>query len=309
MVLSFQFTIVLVLVYTNAAMPPTAHPTPDAKILETVETYISWGSSSGKTMPDCDRFMSVFGVNRTWASPFTGSEFYVYDVQKSCKQLAQNLSWHAASLEAGNYLYPFYTQNSNYMWKIGFVWTAVGGANGWSTVLNLQEYNMEIITTLWFQVYPDNVSYIFMANDLFWPTAGPAFPVELKDMVDSYVSFLGGDCKTWSQLFWLDVGMVTVSGDDTEYFGPTQLTEYCSKMVYMWSSYVHNVHHMTYSVDNYSGKVNYVAFTWTRTGVCEGKVRTDEVLTVFEVQPDKTPTEDLKISTATEYFQPPEQQR
>lgn len=152
--------------------PTPIHPEPDDAILEIVENYISWGSSSGKEMPDCTQFQSIFGVNRTWESPFTASEFYAYDIEKACQQLAQNLSWHAASLEPGDYLYPFYTPRwGQNMWQVAFVWSAVGGANGWSEVLKLKEYDFKIITTLWFQIYPNNVSYIFRAADIFWPAA------------------------------------------------------------------------------------------------------------------------------------------
>lgn len=88
-------------------------------LLKTVETYISWGSLSETKLPVCDRFQSVFGANRTWESPFTGSEFFVNDVQTSCQHLAQNLSWYTADLEAGKYIYPFYTGRNSEMWKVG----------------------------------------------------------------------------------------------------------------------------------------------------------------------------------------------
>lgn len=184
-------------------------------------------------------------------------------------------------------------------------WIAVGAAQAWSDLLGFKEYDFRVITTLWLQIYPDKVSYIFVASDFFWPRAGSTFPSPLKELVDKYVSFLDGDCKTWAGLFYKDVGMVTVSGEDKEYFGPAGVMEYCSKMVYTWNPYVFNVHHMSYSVENYSGKVNHVAFTWTRTGVYLGTVRTDEVLTVFSLRLDDSPTEDLKISSADNFFQPP----
>jgi hypothetical protein len=274
-------------------------------LLRTAKTYISWGSSEGKKLPDCAQFQSVFGVNRTWESDFTGSEFFVNDVEFTCQHLAKNISWHIGELTAGNYLYPFYTQGNTKMWKLGFAWTAVGVAKEGLEVLHFKEYNFKIISTLWLQVYPNNVSYIFVASDYFWLKAGSIFPTPLKNIIDNYTSYFGGNCKTWAELFLRDIGMVTVSGENKEYFGPTQLTEYCSKMVYTWNQYIHNIHHMTYSVDYYSGNVDNVAFTWTRTGLYLGRVRTDEVLTVFRFRPGETPPDNLKIFTADNYFQPP----
>ncbi|XP_062520961.1 uncharacterized protein LOC134195888 [Corticium candelabrum] len=283
------------------------YPKPDAAIMETVQTYISWGSLLGRTMPDCERFQATFGLNRTWTSPFTANEYSVYDIETTCQQLTMNLSWHAASLQEGQYLYPFYTPRllNNVFWKVGFVWNAVGGSNEIREVFKRKQYDFTIITTLWFQIYPpNNVSYIFDAQDIFWPDAETALPTVLEELVEKYVSFLGGNCKTWAELFWLDVGMVTVSGDDTEYFGPTGLTEYCSKMVYMWSSYVHIIHDRSYSVYSYTNTIDTVAFTWTRTGLYQGRVKTDQILTVFDIEPDRTPTADLKIATADDFLLP-----
>ena len=243
-------------------------------------------------------------------SPFAGIEYYAYDIDKTCQQqLAMNLSWHAASLQEGQYLYPFYTPRNSYIfWKVGFVWNAVGESNSFREVFNRKQYDFTIITTLWFQIYPpNNVSYIFNAADIFWPDTEGKLPTVLEELVDNYVSFLGGDCKTWAELFWSDVGMVTVSGDDTEYFGPAELTDYCSKMVYMWSSYVHNIHDRSYSADGYSKTIDHVAFTWTRTGLYQGRVKTDQILTVFDIVYDKTPTADLKISSAVDYLMPAEE--
>ncbi|XP_062520974.1 uncharacterized protein LOC134195896 [Corticium candelabrum] len=287
--------------------PRSPWPRPDAAVMETVQTYISWGSSAGQATPDCKRFLATFGANRSWESPFTSNEFMEYDIEGACNRLAMNLSWRVASLDAGQYLYPLYSQHLGMesYWKVGFVWNAVGGAKNLSHVFNRKEYNFTIITVLWLQVYPNNKSYIFNAVDVFWPDAEATFPTTLTNMVDNYVSFLGGNCKTWAELFWRDVGMVTVSGEDTGYYGPTGLTEYCSKMVYMWSSYVHDVDDMSYSVDIYSSTVEKVAFTWTRTGVYLGRVRTDEILTVFYIRSAPTPKADLKIFIAWDFLQPP----
>ncbi|XP_062520951.1 uncharacterized protein LOC134195877 [Corticium candelabrum] len=293
---------VLTVVKGHPGVSPSGFPSHNDDLHKAVQTYITWGSTSGKPAADCNRFLSIFAYNRTWASPFAGTQFFSYDVDKSCQQLNNNLSWHVASQPAGNYLYPFYDRQVSSIWQVAFTWRAVGGANEWSKVLTFKQYDFEIITTLWFQRYDNNVSYVFAAKDFFWPAAGDAFPDPLRAMVEKYASFLGGDCSRWAELFLTEVASIGVSNGT--FYGPSQIKRYCSRMMSMWSSYVFTTRQMSYSVNPYTESVENVGFTWTRTGVREERVCSEEVLTLLTVQPDDSPTRDLKISTAMEYFQP-----
>ena len=270
------------------------------EMLETIQTYVAWGSPDGNLMPDCSRFDGIFFGNKSWVSPFAVPTGYVIlEIEKSCKELSENLTWHSGALEAENYIYPFYYEGStDRPFRVAFVWTAIGGAS-YREMFGLKEYDFSVISTIQFY----NETAMFMARDIFWPGGKNHVPDTILSMVSQYVSFLDGDCKKFPELFWEDYGSISPSGS-TEYFGSKELTSYCDKMMYEWKTYFHHLHDITYSVSPYDNTVSEVAFTWTRTGLHLGQVRSEEVLTEFDLLADNTPLKLLKISGATEYFQP-----
>lgn len=269
------------------------------QMLDTIQTYVAWGSRNGNLMPDCSRFDGVFFGNKSWISPFAVPNGYVIlEIEKSCKDLSENLTWHSGSLEAGNYVYPFYYEGStDRPYRVAFVWKATGGAS-YREMFGLKEYDFSVISTI--QLY--NETAMFLAQDIFWP-GDKTIPDTITSMISQYMSFLDGDCKKFPEIFWEEYGSVSLSGSPG-YFGPKELTVYCDKMMYEWNPYFHQLHDITFSVGPYDSVVSEVAFTWTRTGLYLGKVRSEDVLTVFDLLTDNTPLKSLKISEATEYFQP-----
>lgn len=290
---------------------PLGHFPPQSKdepwnpqlMLETVQTYVTWGSSEGTVMPDCSRFDDIFFLNKTWMSPFAVPNGYViFYIEKSCKELEENLTWHSGSLEAGHYVYPFYYGQDTRPYRVAFVWTAVGSSN-YRQIFGLKNYDFTIIST--FQLF--NETAVILGKDIFWPESKEEVPETITTMIQQYMSLMDGDCKKFPELFWEDYGSISPSGSSDGFFGTKGLTAYCEKMMYEWSSYVYHLHHVTYSVSIYNDEINEVAFTWTRTGLHMGEVRTDEVLTEFSLQVDDTPFKAVKISTAYDFFQPNEE--
>lgn len=271
--------------------------------LETIETYIAWGSLGGALTPNCSRFDAIFFEKRTWVGPFAVPNGYVVsDIEESCTELAENISWHGGSLEAGSYIYPFYYEQSTRPYKVGFVWTAVGASN-YREIFGLKNYDFTIISSL--QFYNDTA--IFMAYDFFWPESKNEVPDSITTMIEQYMSLMDGDCKTFPQMFWKDDGAISPSGSKQDFFGLKGVTAYCDMMMYEWSSYVYHLHHVTYSVSRNEdvNVVDKVFFTWTRTGLHLGVVRTDEVLSELSLlADDDSPLKALKIAVAYDYFQP-----
>ncbi|XP_062520757.1 uncharacterized protein LOC134195699 [Corticium candelabrum] len=269
-------------------------------MLLTIQSYVAWGSPDGQLMPDCEAFDAIFTGNKTWESPFVVPYgFAMIDIEKYCKELAQNITWHSGKLETGNVVYPlYYGQTDTKPYRVAFVWNAIGESS-YREIFGLKQYDFTIVSTVQFY----NETAIFTGKDIFWPQSQGDVPDVLMTMINQYISFMQGDCTKYLDL-WDKYGYIQPSGSDG-FYGTDNILSYCSKMMYEWSSYTYHLHDVTFSVFSYTGVINEVAFTWTRTGLHLGEVRTDEVMTELYLFQDNTPLKTLKISSSTEYFQPP----
>lgn len=289
----------------NAAVRPSSETwisreqLDENSLLATVERYIAWGSAEGTLMPDCDRFAHLFGPNGSWISPFAVPNGYtILEVEKTCNELIENLTWHSASLTAGKHLYPFYNQDRK-LERVAFGWRAVGASKSYREFFKRKEYDFAILSTL--TLY--NETTLFNGNDISWPYSEGTTPPELLKLIDGYVMFQNGDCKEFPGIFWRKFGPVVLSGGG-DYFESQQLSEYCYKMLADWSTYIYHIHSVSYSVSGYTGVVDRMAFTWSRTGIYKGLTRTENVLTVFSITMDDTPAKQLTIDDSTEFFDP-----
>lgn len=271
-------------------------------MLETVQNYISWGSSEGELLPQCSHFASIFYGNKSWLSPFVyPSGFVSGPVEESCEILARNLTWHSGSLNPGDYIYPLYAPgNEKKLFRIGFVWTAIGQSSYFREVFGHKAYNYTIMTSM----LVHNETAIIIGNDLFYPPANNTVPDDITKLIARFLSFLEGDCKRFQDLFWNDHCFVSQSGLKDEYWDSDGLTAYCERMMFEWSEYVYKVHHVTYTVSRYSPYIEDVVFTWTRTGVYRGKVTTNEILTDMGIMMGDGPVPEIKISAFYNYFEP-----
>ena len=281
---------------------PSDEPWNPQEMLSTIQTYIAWGSPEGKPMPDCKAFDSAFFGNKTWRSPFVvPGGFVIFEIEKYCNGLAENLTWHSGRLEAGNFVYPlYYGLRDPRPYKVAFVWAAVGESVSYRDVLGLKRYNFTIISTMQFY----NETAIFIGEDIFWPESNGEVPDVLMTMINQYMSFTDGDCNKFPEIFQDKYGLIQPSGSD-DVFGTAEIVRYCDEMRYKWTSYTYRLHDVTFSVSTYNGLVDNVAFTWTRTGVYLDEVRTDEIMTELNIYQDDTPLKDLRIGSAYDFFQPP----
>ena len=214
----------------------------------------------------------------------------VLDVEKTCKMLAQNLSWHSGSLTAGNYIYPFYRASLELKFA-GFVWAAAGGASEFETFFSRQEYSFQVLSVL--EPEGDGKA-IYLAKDSFWPEGNGEPPAGVKTLVNQYASLMGGDCKKFPVLFDKENGYIAVSGDDIPYRGTTELISFCEVVMAQWAKYVY---HVSYGVNStHDNEINYVAFTWMR----KGKAKTQLLLTEMGIE-SEAPLQELKIGGAFDY--------
>lgn len=265
---------------------------------ELVQTYVSWGSMPGKEMPDCSSFDMLFTGNKTWISPFAVPDgLAIFDIQKTCKLLAQNLTWHSGALTPGNYIYPFYSGSQDVQFA-GFVWTAAGSASEFETFFGRKEYDFKVLSVL----EPDNSDHIYLAKDSFWPEGNGEPPETVKTLVTQYASLMGGDCKKFPSLFGTENRYVAVSGDGHRYEGTEELTAYCNMLMSSWTEYVYKIDHVSYGVGTHGNEINYVAFTWMRIGLYKGEAKTQLLLTEMGIE-SESPVPEIRIGGAFDYFE------
>ena len=291
----------------NCQQPPNARTRSATDIFEwnpkafqdLVNLYVAWGSSAGKELPNCQEFDQLFAGNKTWISPFAlPNGLAVSDIVKSCKDLAENLTWHSGSLTAGNYIYPFYSASHDVQFA-GFVWTAAGGASEFEKFFGLQQYDFQILTVMEPAMGGES---IYLAKDSFWPAANGSVPDSVTTLAHQYASLMGGDCNKFPDLFGKENRYVAVSGGDHHYEGTEELISYCQEMVSEWTKYIYKIDHVSYTVTPPRNETNYVAFTWMRMGLYKGIAKSQQLLTEMGIE-NEDPIPEIKIGGAFDYFE------